>query len=79
MKTVGKSIVRKEQYEKQCEKVLCKVERIAQVVKKKNSKGTKALSERSRLEKNCRNGGLLGVKGESISLNEEALMYEKIV
>ena len=43
---------------------------------KKNSKGKKSASERSRLEKNHRNGGLLGVKGGSISLNEEAVKYE---
>ena len=42
---------------------------------KKNSKGKQAASERSRLEKNHRNGGLLGVKAGSICLNEEALVY----
>ena len=29
-----------------------------------------------KLEKNNRNGGLLGIKGGPISLNEEALVYE---
>ena len=58
------------------EKILCKVKKKLHRRLKKNSKGKQAASERSRLEKNHRNGGLLGVKGGPISLNEEALMYE---